>query len=57
MKGKDLKYILETIENEGFDYTFNDYDDFEGIKDEEFHKLRMKYLQSREELSDYLGID
>lgn len=50
MTGKDYKYILETIENEGFDYAFTGFSDFENIKDEEFHKLRKLYLDARKTL-------
>ena len=55
MKGKEFTYVLDTIENEGFEYAFVDYSGFEQIEDEEFHKLREAYLDAREILADYIG--
>ena len=57
MKKLDLEEVLNTIESEGFDYTFVHYDDFKQIKDKEFHKLRKEFLKSRRNLEKYLGID
>ncbi len=57
MKAKDLDYVRETVENEGFDYAFNGYSDFGEVKDEEFHFLRLEYLKARENLAAYLNID
>lgn len=55
MTGKEYKYILNTIENEGFDYAFVNYSDFEEIKDPMFHQLRKDYLFARKVLKDYVG--
>lgn len=55
MTGKEYKYVLETIENEGFDYAFHGYSDFEEIKDEMFHQLRKDYLFARKVLRNYIG--
>ena len=57
MNRKDIDYIRDTIEQEGFDYAFMDYSDFANIKDEEFHRLRKAYIESGEALKDYLGIE
>jgi len=57
MKHKDKQYVIDTIENEGFDYAFAHYSSFEEIKDEKFHAFREKYLAARQELSDYIGVD
>jgi hypothetical protein len=54
---KGWKYVLDTIENEGFDYAFTGYSNFEEITDEEFHKLRKAFLAARKALADYLGVD
>jgi len=57
MNAKDAHLIMSCIDNEGFDYTFVHYTDFNEIKDDEFHKLREAYLDAREALREYLGID
>lgn len=57
MTGKEFKYIQQTIEQEGFDYSFEGYSDFEDIKDEKFHELRKAFLKARAELSEYIGCD
>ena len=57
MKAADLDYVRETIESEGFDYTFIDYSHFEEIEDEEFHKLRKAYIEAVEKLKEYLHIE
>ena len=57
MKAKDRRYVDETVENEGFDYAFRHYSDFENVKDEEFHRLRKAYLAAREALVEYVGLE
>ncbi len=37
-----------------FDYAFEHYDDFEHIKDPEFHRLRQDYLKAKEALAGYV---
>lgn len=56
MNGKELQYVQETVECEGFDYAFVDYSDFKEIKDEEFHNLRMAYVEAAEALREYLAV-
>jgi len=48
--------IQSTIENEGFEYTFIDYSDFENIKDKEFHKLRLDYIKAFKALEKYIEV-
>lgn len=48
-------YLAAIIENEGFDYTFRDYSDFEEVKDEKFHQLRQAYKDAADELDNYIG--
>jgi len=55
MTGKEIDYVRETIEQEGFDYAFNDYSDFSIIKDIRFHNLREAYVKAREDLAEYIG--
>ena len=43
------------MRNEGFHYCFEGYSNWEEIKDEEFHKLRLNYLKSAEKLEDYVN--
>lgn len=57
MKPKDLDYIRDTVENEGFEYAFVHYSDFKEVKDEEFHKLRKAYADAYAALSEYLHIE
>jgi hypothetical protein len=48
---------LDTIEFEGFDYTFIGYTAFPEIKDEEFQTKRRAYLKARQELAELIGFD
>lgn len=57
MTGKEFQYVLNTIENEGFEYTFEGYSFFEEIKDEMFHRLRKAFLDSRKALAKYIGFE
>jgi len=57
MKNKDLIYLTNIIDNEGFDYAFKHYSNFEQIEDEEFHSLRKQYLEAREKLEKYIGLE
>lgn len=42
------------MDNEGIDYCFEHYSSFEEIKDEEFHRLRLGFLQHMKELREYI---
>lgn len=57
MKAKDARNVCDTIDNEGFDYTFQHYSHFGEIKDEEFHKLRVAYVQAAKDLAEYIGLE
>ena len=52
---KDLNFVWECIETEGFDYSFVHYSTFFTVQDEEFQKLRKAYLDARKALKDYIG--
>lgn len=54
MTKKQKQYVIATIENEGFDYAFRDYSDFEEIEDEQFHKLRSAYTAAANALEEYV---
>jgi hypothetical protein len=43
------------MDNEGIDYCFEKYSSFEEIKDEEFHKLRLEFLESMKKIREYVA--
>lgn len=51
---KDWGWINAVVDNEGFDYAFMCYSDFDDIKDLEFHKLRKEYINAHEKLQSYI---
>jgi len=42
------------MDEEGFDYCFESYSNWDEIKDEEFHRLRLGFLQYMKELREYI---
>jgi hypothetical protein len=42
------------MDNEGIDYCFEHYSSFKEIKDEEFHKLRLEFLDSMRKIRKYV---
>jgi hypothetical protein len=54
MDNQDIQEVLETIDQEGFDYCFLNKTRFENIKDEEFHKLRLAYIKAHNNLEKFL---
>lgn len=57
MTGKEFKYVLSLIDNEGFDYGLRHYTDFAEIKDKEFHRLLKNYVNAAEEIEAYIGYE
>jgi len=60
-KLKDLEDELDNfravqyrMDNEGIDYCFENYSSFEEIEDEEFHKLRLEFLDSMKKIRSYV---
>lgn len=54
---EELEYfesVKYRMKEEGFHYCFDGYSRWEEIKDEKFHKLRLKYLNAAEELREYV---
>lgn len=49
---KSLKYRKE---EEGFDYCFEGYSDWEEIEDLHFHELRQTFLNARKNLDTYIN--
>ena len=54
MTKKQLRQVLNIIDMEGFDYTFNFYSQFKEVEDKEFHKLRQAYINATKALQEYL---
>jgi hypothetical protein len=42
------------MEDEGIDYCFESYSSWNEIKDEEFHRLRLGFLQYMKEIREYV---
>jgi hypothetical protein len=42
------------MDNEGIDYCFEHYSNWEEIEDEEFHKLRLEFLSSMDKIRKYV---
>ena len=49
------KHVLETVEQEGFDYAFISYSNFEEIESKDFHEARKEFLNAREKLATIIG--
>jgi hypothetical protein len=43
------------MDEEGFDYCFESYSDWDEIKNDEFHRLRKKFLRDMKELRSYVN--
>ena len=57
MTEEELEYwhsVQYRMEEEGIDYCFEHYSRWDEIKDEEFHRLRLGFLQSMKELREYI---
>lgn len=51
---EDWQMVQYRMGNEGIDYCFEHYSSFEEIKDEEFHKLRLEFLESMKKIRNYV---
>ena len=51
---EDWQMVRYRMDNEGIDYCFDHYSSFEEIKDEEFHKLRLEFLESMRKIREYV---
>ena len=51
---EDWQMVRYRMDNEGIDYCFKHYSNFEEIKDEKFHELRNKFLTSLDEIQNYV---
>ena len=52
---ENFEMVQYRMAAEGFHYCFKHYSSFTEIKDEEFHKLRMDYIESAKKLKDYIN--
>jgi len=58
MTEDELEYwhsVQYRMEEEGIDYCFEHYSHWDEIKDEEFHRLRMGFLQYMKEIREYVN--
>lgn len=53
---ENFKSVQYRMKNEGVDYCFEHYSSFEEINDEEFHKLRLQFLEITKKLVSYVEI-
>lgn len=53
---ENFKSVQYRMENEGMNYCFEHYSSFEEINDEEFHKLRLQFLEITKKLLSYVEI-
>ena len=57
MTEEEKERVCYRVGDEGLDYTFRFYSNYEEIKDKEFHKLRQNYIKASTEMLVYLGIE
>mgnify|MGYP007017515019 FL=1 len=51
---ENFKAVQYRMGNEGMDYCFEHYSSFEEIQAEEFHKLRLEFLEVTKKLKSYV---
>lgn len=56
-KQLNLFEVDQAMENEGFDYCFRSYSQWEEVRDAKFHKLRQAYLDAAEALESYVKLN
>ena len=52
---EDFQFVQHKMSAEGFHYCFASYSSFDDIKDENFHKLRLTYLEAAKKLEYYVN--
>jgi archaellum component FlaC len=50
----NFKAVQYRMDNEGIDYCFDGYSNWDEIEDEEFHKLRLEFLDSMKKIRQYV---
>lgn len=56
MRAIQIAKIEQAVENEGFHYTFNEWDELPGIEDERFITLVKSYREAAFDLKAYLNL-
>ena len=51
---EDFEMVRYRMNTEGFHYCFKHYSSFIDVDDDEFHRLRNKYLEVSEDLEQYV---
>lgn len=51
---ENWQMVQYRMDNEGIGYCFESYSSFEEIKDEEFHKLRLEFLESMRKIRTFV---
>ncbi len=51
---ENYESVRYRMDDEGIEYCFKHYSSFEEIEDEEFHKLRLEFLESTLKLRSYV---
>lgn len=54
MTKKQQQQVWDTVDQEGFDYSFRGYSSFDEIKDAKFHQLRKAYVEAANALEEYV---
>lgn len=57
MNDDNMKYVLETVENEGLCYAMVNYSDFPNVDSETFHAKRKALVDAYEDLAGWLGVE
>lgn len=57
MTPKEAQDVRNAVENDGFDYSFRRYSDFEEVKSTRFHELRNAYVAAAKALAEFVGVD
>ena len=55
MSKQTLQDVLDAVETEGFDYAMRFYSNWKDVDNEEFQQLYTKYIESANELENFLG--
>lgn len=57
MQNDELETVRNTVDEDGFDYAFLHYSNFEYVTDQKFHQLRQAYIEAHRALAKYIGAD
>lgn len=49
-----FRNVQYRMDNEGIGYCFKHYSNFKDVKDDEFHRIRLKFLSVLDELEKYV---